>query len=58
MLLTYVFVPDMAGVDLAVEDKQFVRYLNENGWNGNVGVDLSSSPVKDENGVRAGNEVL
>ncbi|KAH9932180.1 major facilitator superfamily domain-containing protein [Fomitopsis serialis] len=34
ILITYVFVPDMTGVNLAVEDEKFFRYLAENGWQG------------------------
>ena len=32
--LTYFFVPDMTGVDLADEDAKFFAYLRENGWKG------------------------
>ncbi|KAL1674582.1 major facilitator superfamily domain-containing protein [Schizophyllum commune] len=37
ILVTYFFVPDMTGVDLGDEDAAFVQYLNEQGWNGEVG---------------------
>lgn len=37
--MTYFFVPDMTGVDLADEDRKFMEYLTENGWSGLVGED-------------------
>ena len=37
--MTYFFVPDMTGVDLADEDAAFLKYLAENGWEGKVGED-------------------
>ena len=37
ILVTYFFVPDMTGVDLADEDAKFMRYLADNGWHGDVG---------------------
>ncbi|KAJ3553886.1 hypothetical protein NM688_g3385 [Phlebia brevispora] len=39
ILVTYFFVPDMTGVDLADEDRKFMEYLAENGWEGDVGED-------------------
>ncbi|TBU61970.1 MFS Git1p-like glycerophosphoinositol permease [Dichomitus squalens] len=39
ILVTYFFVPDMTGVDLAEEDEKFLKYLAENGWEGEVGED-------------------
>ncbi|THV04837.1 MFS Git1p-like glycerophosphoinositol permease [Dendrothele bispora CBS 962.96] len=39
VLVTYFFVPDMTGVDLADEDAKFMQYLIENGWEGQVGED-------------------
>ncbi|KDQ63656.1 hypothetical protein JAAARDRAFT_386367 [Jaapia argillacea MUCL 33604] len=39
VLVTYFFVPDMTGVDLADEDIKFMKYLAENGWEGEVGED-------------------
>jgi hypothetical protein len=39
ILVTYFFVPDMTGVDLAVEDARFMEYLERNGWEGAVGED-------------------
>jgi len=39
ILITYFFVPDMTGVDLADEDAKFMAYLEENGWTGLVGED-------------------
>ncbi|KAI0068379.1 MFS Git1p-like glycerophosphoinositol permease [Artomyces pyxidatus] len=37
ILVTYFFVPDMTGVDLADEDVRFMEYLAANGWEGEVG---------------------
>ncbi|KAI0307756.1 MFS Git1p-related glycerophosphoinositol permease [Multifurca ochricompacta] len=39
ILVTYFFVPDMTGVDLAEEDARFMEYLRENGWEGSIGED-------------------
>jgi len=39
ILVTYFFVPDMTGVDLADEDAKFMQYLAENGWEGEIGED-------------------
>ena len=39
ILVTYLFVPDMTGVDLAEEDARFIEYLERNGWEGTVGED-------------------
>ncbi|TBU34588.1 MFS Git1p-like glycerophosphoinositol permease [Dichomitus squalens] len=39
IFVTYFFVPDMTGVDLAEEDEKFLKYLAENGWEGEVGED-------------------
>ncbi|KAF8807506.1 MFS Git1p-related glycerophosphoinositol permease [Phlegmacium glaucopus] len=43
ILVTYFFVPDMTGVDLAEEDAKFMEYLEENGWSGLVGEDVDDS---------------
>lgn len=37
VLVTWIFVPDKTGVDLADEDAAFLDYLEENGWHGEVG---------------------
>ncbi|KZT68350.1 MFS general substrate transporter [Daedalea quercina L-15889] len=37
VLVTYFFVPDLTGVDLADKDAEWLRYLAENGWEGEVG---------------------
>ncbi|KIK71113.1 hypothetical protein GYMLUDRAFT_90105 [Collybiopsis luxurians FD-317 M1] len=39
ILVTYFFIPDMTGIDLADEDAKFMQYLAENGWEGQVGED-------------------
>ncbi|EMD34864.1 hypothetical protein CERSUDRAFT_54709 [Gelatoporia subvermispora B] len=47
ILVTYFFVPDMTGVDLADEDEKFMRYLAENGWEGEVGDDDDEATLDD-----------
>ncbi|KAL1749087.1 major facilitator superfamily domain-containing protein [Schizophyllum fasciatum] len=37
IVVTYLCVPDMTGVDLGDEDVAFMEYLSEKGWNGEVG---------------------
>jgi len=37
VLVTWLFVPDMTGVDLADEDAAFLEYLEANEWQGDVG---------------------
>jgi len=39
ILITYFFIPDMTGVDLADLDSDFMTYLADNGWEGHVGED-------------------
>jgi len=39
ILVTYLFVPDMTGVDRAEEDARLMEYLERNGWEGTVGED-------------------
>ena len=39
ILMTYFFVPDLTGVDLAEENAQFMEYLKRNGWEGVAGDD-------------------
>ncbi|CAK7562322.1 MAG: Plasma membrane permease, mediates uptake of glycerophosphoinositol and glycerophosphocholine [Sporothrix epigloea] len=39
MLVTYFFVPDIKGEDLAVNDEKFRQYLLQNGWDGEMGED-------------------
>jgi len=39
ILVTYIFVLDMTGVDLAEEDARFMEYLERNGWEGTAGED-------------------
>jgi hypothetical protein len=41
ILVTYFFVPDMTGVDLADVDARFMEYLERNGWEGVVGEDTN-----------------
>jgi len=37
VLVTWIFVPDMTGKDLADEDVAFMEYLKAEGWEGDVG---------------------
>ena len=46
ILVTWFFVPDMTGRDLADVDADFMRYLEANGWQGDVGEDDDDSLVK------------
>lgn len=46
MFLTYAFVPDKTGIDLAVEDEQFFGYLAESGWDGDIGEVEDSFPFE------------
>ncbi|KAL6310057.1 major facilitator superfamily domain-containing protein [Sparassis latifolia] len=39
ILVTYFFVPDKTGVDLADEDAKWLAYLKEQGWEGEIGED-------------------
>jgi hypothetical protein len=47
ILVTYFFVPDMTGVDLADEDAAFMKYLADSGWEGKVGEDDEQTVVTD-----------
>ncbi|KAF8912764.1 major facilitator superfamily domain-containing protein [Gymnopilus junonius] len=53
ILVTYFFIPDMTGVDLADEDKKFMQYLSDNGWTGLIGEDETMSSVEDEDEKRS-----
>lgn len=37
VLVTWFFVPDITGEDLAIEDEKFRAYLVKNGWEGEMG---------------------
>ncbi|UNI20521.1 Plasma membrane permease, mediates uptake of glycerophosphoinositol and glycerophosphocholine [Purpureocillium takamizusanense] len=39
VLVTWFFVPNVTGEDLAVQDEKFRVYLVDNGWNGEMGED-------------------
>ena len=46
-----VLMSELAGVDLADEDRKFMEYLAENGWEGEVGDDddtLDGESVENE----------
>ncbi|KAI5124631.1 hypothetical protein M0805_004240 [Coniferiporia weirii] len=56
IIVTYFFVPDMTGVDLAVEDAAFLKYLADNGWEGEVGEDDDRALVTKEDKHRDSEE--
>ena len=49
ILVTYFFVPDMTGVDLADEDAAFLKFLFDNGWEGEIGEDDGRALVTNGN---------
>ncbi|KAA1468145.1 MFS Git1p-like glycerophosphoinositol permease [Dentipellis sp. KUC8613] len=51
IIVTYIFVPDMTGVDLADEDVRFMEYLKANGWEGEVGEDDDEKLVRQEDSL-------
>lgn len=51
ILVTWIFVPDMTGKDLADEDAAFLEYLASHGWHGEVG-------EHDAKQLESGNEKL
>ncbi|KAI9467200.1 MFS general substrate transporter [Lactarius psammicola] len=53
ILVTYFFVPDMTGVDLAEEDAHFMEYLKSNGWEGVVGEDEDTDLIGREPSSRS-----
>jgi hypothetical protein len=53
ILVTYFFVPDLTGVDLADEDRKFMQYLRDSGWDGAVGEDDEQEVDDDESSVDA-----
>ncbi|THH10148.1 hypothetical protein EW145_g1533 [Phellinidium pouzarii] len=57
ILVTYFFVPDMTGIDLAVEDAAFLEYLAANGWEGHVGEDDDCALVAKEGYRRDSDEM-
>lgn len=48
VLVTYFFVPDITGEDLAVRDEKFRAYLLEHGWNGEMGLGEKEEVVVEE----------
>ncbi|KAK9465635.1 hypothetical protein V1512DRAFT_265508 [Lipomyces arxii] len=48
ILITYFFCPHITGEDLRVNDVKFEQYLNQHGWNGDIGSDDSESDYKEE----------
>ncbi|KAL5495197.1 GIT1 [Sanghuangporus weigelae] len=56
ILVTYFCVSDMTGVDLAEEDAAFMKYLADNGWEGEVGEDDDRALVANGDKVHQGSE--
>lgn len=54
--MTYFFVPDMTGVDLADEDVKFMQYLADNGWEGVVGEDDDKQLIAEGEGEGEGED--
>ncbi|KAL7953671.1 sugar transporter domain-containing protein [Trichoderma compactum] len=48
VLVTYFFVPNVTGEDLAVRDEKFRAYLLENGWSGEMGLSDEKELVVEE----------
>ncbi|KAL6830192.1 sugar transporter domain-containing protein [Trichoderma camerunense] len=48
VLVTYFFVPDITGEDLAVRDEKFRAYLLEHGWNGEMGLGEKEEVIVEE----------
>jgi len=58
VLVTYLCVPDMTGVDLADEDAKFMKYLADNGWEGHVGEDDETEMISGRYFAEASSEEL
>ncbi|KAH9175301.1 major facilitator superfamily domain-containing protein [Lactarius sanguifluus] len=54
VLVTYFFVPHVTGADLADEDARFVKYLESNGWEGEVGEDEDRNLIGRESSTGSG----
>jgi MFS family permease len=48
VLVTYFFVPNVTGEDLAVQDDKFKAYLLEHGWSGEMGLKDDKEPTVEE----------
>ncbi|KAL6797632.1 sugar transporter domain-containing protein [Trichoderma sp. SZMC 28013] len=48
VLVTYFFVPNVTGEDLAVQDEKFKAYLLEHGWSGEMGLSDEKELVVEE----------
>ncbi|KAK4077432.1 uncharacterized protein Triagg1_3764 [Trichoderma aggressivum f. europaeum] len=48
VLVTYFFVPNVTGEDLAIQDEKFKAYLLEHGWSGEMGVSDEKEQVVEE----------
>lgn len=56
ILVTFFFVRDLTGEDLAIGDREFSAYLARNGWHGAMGED-DLKPVSHGGFVREGEEI-
>lgn len=52
ILVTYFFVPDMTGVDLADKDAEFMKYLADNGWHGEVGEEDDKELIMESDSIK------
>lgn len=51
ILLAHFFLPDMTGVDMTLEDKEFMQYIANNGWEGEVGIREEIIALEEANGA-------
>ncbi|KAL7790802.1 major facilitator superfamily domain-containing protein [Trichoderma ceciliae] len=57
VLVTWFFVPDITGEDLAVRDEKFKAYLLEHGWSGEMGTSDEKEPAVEEDEEVASGDV-
>ncbi|KAH9037284.1 major facilitator superfamily domain-containing protein [Lactarius pseudohatsudake] len=57
VLVTYFFVPHVTGADLADEDARFMKYLESNGWEGEVGEDEDRNSIGREPSTGSGSAI-
>ncbi|KAH9042363.1 MFS Git1p-like glycerophosphoinositol permease, partial [Lactarius hengduanensis] len=57
VLVTYFFVPHVTGADLADEDARFMKYLESNGWEGEVGEDEDRNLIGREPSTGSGSAI-
>ncbi|KAH8988923.1 major facilitator superfamily domain-containing protein [Lactarius akahatsu] len=57
VLVTYFFVPHVTGADLADGDARFMKYLESNGWEGEVGEDEDRNLIGREPSTGSGSAI-